>query len=95
MFTLSPLETILVTCLPAGTSIICIITATWTIIKNLCKLKENEEIKLERDALMDTNKKMMSEIRTMKKQIAMLIEKSSKVVYNDLSEVQNDKTLQI
>lgn len=95
MIYLTELETILITCLPALTSIISIITAVKTVIKSLSQLKENQEIKAERDALVEQNKVLVSECRQMRKQTALLIEKVAHVVYEDLSEVRNDKALQV
>lgn len=95
MITLTELETILIACLPSLTAIVSIVTAVSTIIKSLNKLKDNEALKQERDALLEQNKKVIAECRAMKKQIALYIEKASHIVYNDLSEVQNDKEIQI
>lgn len=95
MITLTALETILITCLPAGTSIAAIIVTAFAILKSLSKLKENEQIKAERDALMDTNKKIIAETRTLKKQLSLLIEKAAKIDYKSLTEVQNDESLQV
>lgn len=95
MITLTALETILITCLPALTSILSILSAVVAIIKSLNKLKDNEQLKLERDALKEQTEKVLAECRLMKKQIALYIEKTGKVVYNNITEVQNDKDLQV
>lgn len=95
MITLTEIETILIACLPALTSIVSILTAVTTIIKSLNKLKDNEELKAERDALAEQNKKVLAECKVMKKQIALYIEKAIKVAYNDMTEVQDDKDLQV
>ena len=95
MITLTEIETILIACLPALTSIVSILTAVTTIIKSLNKLKDNEELKAERDALAEQNKKVLAECKVMKKQIALYIEKASKIAYNDMTEVKDDKDLQV
>lgn len=94
MITLTEIETILITCLPALTAILSIVTAVSTIIKSLNKLKDNESLKQERDALAEQNKKVLAECKAMKKQIALYIEKATRVTYEDLTEVHNDKDLQ-
>lgn len=95
MITLTEIEAILIACLPALTAIVSIITAVKTIINSLNKLKENESLKQERDALLEQNKKVIAECKAMKKQIALYIEKASHIIYNDMTEVQNDKDLQV
>lgn len=95
MITLTEIEAILITCLPALTAIVSIVTAVKTIINSLNKLKENESLKQERDALVEQNRKVLAECRAMKKQIALYIEKATHIVYKDLSEVQDDKEIQI
>lgn len=95
MIILSELETILITCLPALTSIAAVITAVVTIIKSLNKLKDNEELKQERNALREQNKVLLSEIKKNEKMLSLLIEKAAHIVYADLSEVQNDEDLQV
>lgn len=95
MVYLTELETILITCLPALTSIVSIITAVKVIINSLSKLKENQEIKAERDALVEQNRVLAAECKKMTKQAALLIQKVSRVVYEDLSEVKNDEELQV
>lgn len=95
MVYLTELETILITCLPALTSIVSIITAVKVIINSLSKLKENEEIKAERDALVEQNRILVAQCKKMTKQAALLIQKVSRVVYEDLSEVKNDEDLQV
>lgn len=95
MITITELETILITCLPALTSIMAVITAVATIIKSLNKLKDNEELKQERDVLRDQNKVLLSEIKKSQKMLSLLIEKAANIVYADLSEVQNDEDLQV
>lgn len=95
MITLTELETILITCLPALTSIAAVITAVATIIKSLNKLKDNEELKQERDVLREQNKALLSEIKKSQKMLSLLIEKEAHIAYADLSEVQNDEDLQV
>lgn len=95
MITLTEIEAILIACLPALTAIVSIVSAVKAIIKSLDKLKENESLKQERDALLEQNKKVLAECRAMKKQVALYIEKATHVVYKDLSEVQDDKELQV
>lgn len=95
MINLTELETILITCLPALTSIMAVITAVATIIKSLNKLKDNEELKQERNALREQNKVLLSEIKKSQKMLSLFIEKEAHIVYTDLSEVQNDKDLQV
>lgn len=95
MIYLTEIETLLIACLPALTSIVSIITAVATVIKSLNKLKDNELLKQERDQLAEQNKRVLAECKAMRKQIALYIQKASHVVYNDLSEVQNDKELQV
>ena len=93
--TLTELEAILITCLPALTSIISVISVAITIVKNLKTLKDNQELRAERDALMEQNQLMVDEMKKSQKMLALFIEKAAHVVYGDLSEVQNDKDLQI
>lgn len=95
MINLTEIQTILITCLPALTAIGSIITAVATITKTLNKLKDNESLKQERDALAEQNKKVLAECKAMRKQIALYIEKASHVIYSDMSEVRNDKEIQI
>lgn len=95
MITLTELETILITCLPALTSIMAVITAVATIIKSLNKLKDNEELKQERNALREQNKVLLSEIKKSQKMLSLFIEKEAHIAYADLSEVQNDEDLQV
>lgn len=95
MISLTELETLLITCLPAITAIGSILAATSTISKSLRELKDNEEIKKERDELRVQNKQYMKEIKTIKKQNALMIEYLGKVAYKDMSEVKNDEDLQI
>lgn len=95
MITLTELETILITCLPALTSIAAVITAVAAIIKSLNKLKDNEELKQERDVLREQNKLLLSEIKKSQKILSLFIEKTANIVYADLSEVQNDEDLQV
>lgn len=95
MIYLTELETILITCLPALTAIVSIITAVKVIINSLATLKENQEIKAERDALVEQNRVLVAECKKMTKQTALLIQKACHIVYEDLSEVKNDKELQV
>ena len=73
MIYLTEIETLLITCLPALTSIVSIVSAVVTLIKSLNKLKDNEELKQERDALAEQNKKIIDECKAMRKQIALYI----------------------
>lgn len=95
MIYLTEIETILITCLPALTSIISIVSAVITIIKSLNKLKDNESLKQERDALAEQNKKVLAECKAMRKQVALYIQKATHIVYKDMTEVQNDEELQV
>lgn len=95
MIALTEIETLLITCLPALTSIGSILAATVTIFKALNKLKDNEEVRKERDELREQNKQFMAELKSLRKQTSLFIETASKVVYKDISEVKNDKDLQI
>lgn len=95
MIYLTQLETILITCIPSLASILSIFVAVISIFKSLAKLKDNEEIKAERDALRAQNERLVAECRAMRKQASLLVQKVTHVVYNDLSEVQNDKELQV
>ncbi len=95
MIYLTQLETILITCIPSLASILSIFAAVVSIFKSLNRLKDNEEIKAERDALKAQNEGLLAECRKMRKQTALLVQKVTHVVYNDLSEVQNDKELQV
>lgn len=93
--TLTELEAILISCLPALTSVIANFSLLITFIKALNKLKDNEEIKKERDELVKQNKALLNECKKMRKQMALYIEKAVKIHYEDMTEVQNDKDLQI
>lgn len=93
--TFTEIEALLIACLPALTSVISIITAVLTVLKNLNSLKDNEKLKAERDAVAEQNKILLSEMRKQRKQIALYIEKAVKIHYNDMTEVQNDEDLQI
>lgn len=95
MYTFTDLETLLITCLPALTALCGIITAVSVIVKELKGLKDNESIKAERDELKKTNEQLVAECRALKKQTALLISNISKVNYNDMSEVKDDKDLQV
>lgn len=95
MIYLTELETLLITCLPALTAIVSIITAVKVIINSLATLKDNKEIKAERDALVEQNRVLVAECKKMTKQTALLIQKASRVVYEDLNEVKNDEDLQV
>lgn len=95
MITLTEIETILIACLPALTSIVSILTAVTTIIKSLNKLKDNEELKAERDALAEQNRILMKEMKKQQKLFKLLIQKTCKVHYEDLDEVKDDEELQI
>ena len=95
MLELTEIEALLIACLPAITSIISIISAAIAIIKNLNKLKDNKNLKAERDALVEQNQILLSEVRKQKKLIALYIEKVVKIKYGDLTEVQNDEDLKV
>jgi hypothetical protein len=95
MIYLTQLETILITCIPSLASILSIFVAVKTIFKSLAKLKDNEEIKAERDELKAQNGRLLAECRKMRKQTALLVEKVTHIAYKDLSEVQSDKELQV
>lgn len=95
MLELTEIEALLIACLPAITSIISIISAAIAIIKNLNKLKDNKNLKAERDALAEQNQVLLAEVRKQKKLIALYIEKVVKIKYGDLTEVQNDEDLKV
>lgn len=95
MINLTELETILITCLPAIVSVITSLSAVFTFLKSLTKLKENEELKAERDALAEQNRILMKEMKKQQKLFKLLIQKTCKVHYEDLSEVKDDEELQI
>lgn len=63
MITLTEIEAFLIAILPAVTSIATTITALVTIIKSLGKLKDNEKLKNERDALVEQNKTLVNEVK--------------------------------
>lgn len=92
---LTEIEAVIVTCLPALTAVITIIASVKSVLKSLNKLKDNEALKAERDALAEQNKKILREMRAQKRQVALLIEKAVKIKYNDLDEVKNDEDLQV
>lgn len=95
MLELTQIEALLIACLPALTSIIGIVSAAVAIIKNLNSLKDNKELKAERDAIAEQNKILLSELNKQKKLISLFIEKVVKIKYNDMTEVQNDEDLKI
>lgn len=95
MLELTEIEALLIACLPAITSIISIISAAIAIIKNLNKLKDNKNLKAERDALAAQNQVLLAEVRKQKKLMALFIEKVVKIKYGDLTEVQNDEDLKV
>jgi uncharacterized protein YybS (DUF2232 family) len=92
---LTQLESILIACLPAITSIMGIVIACSKIIKTLSALKDNEAIKKERDELKESNKQLIAQGNQLKKELSLLIEKVTHIKYSDMSEVRNDKDLQI
>lgn len=94
MINLTELETILITCMPAIVSVITSLSSVITFLKSLKKLKDNEELKAERDALVEQNKVLLTEMKKQQKLVKLLIQKTCKVHYEDLSEVKNDKELQ-
>ena len=61
MIYLTELETILITCLPALTSIVSIITAVKVIINSIASLKDYKVFKAERDALVEENRVIVAE----------------------------------
>lgn len=95
MTTLTELETIIIAAIPALTSIVSIISAICVFLRSLSKLKDNQEIKAERDALVKQNEALLAECRKMRKQTALFIEKASHVLYKDMTEVKNDEDLQV
>jgi cell division protein FtsB len=95
MITLTEIEAFLIAILPAVTSIATTITALITIIKSLGKLRDNEKLKTERDALVEQNKTLVNEVKKSQKMMAIYIEKAAHIVYNDLSEVKDDETLKV
>lgn len=94
MTTLTELEIFLVTVLPSLVAIGTILTATATIFKALGKLKDNESLKAERDALVEQNKLLVAEVRKSRKIMQLYIQKATKIVYDDITEVKNDEDLQ-
>lgn len=90
---LTGLEAILVAALPAITAIGAIITVAVKIISALNSLKDNEEIKAERDALKEQNKALLKECKKQREQSALLIQKVTKVIYKDLTEVKENGDL--
>lgn len=95
MINFTELEMILIACLPALTSIITSLSTLISVFKSLSQLKNNAEIKAERDKLVEQNKILAAECKKMRKQVALLIEKVTHIVYKDLTEVKNDEELQI
>lgn len=93
--TLTELEMLLVTALPSLTAIISIIFAVIEVLKSLNKLKDNEALKAERNALVEQNKVLVAECKKMRKQVALLIQKAVHIQYEDMTEVKNDEDLQI
>lgn len=92
---LSQIETIVIACLPALTSILSIVIAVAKVIKSLNALKDNEALKKERDDVVAQNKVLLTELRKQKKFMALYIEKACKIKYEDLTEVTNDEELKI
>lgn len=92
---LTQLESILIACLPALASIVGIFTAASNILKTLNSLKDNEALKRERDQLSEANKQLINESRRLQKEVSLLVEKATHIKYSDMSEVKNDKDLQI
>lgn len=95
MINLTELETILITCMPAIIAVITSLSSIVTFLKSFKKLKDNESIKAERDALAEQNKILMQEMKKQQKLVKLLIQKTCKVHYEDLSEVKNDEELQV
>lgn len=94
MIELTFLETLVVALLPSVTAIATIITALVKIVKSLGRLKENESLKQERDALIEQNRVATQELKQTRKMIALYLEKASHIVFKDMSEVKNDEDLQ-
>lgn len=94
MVDLTLIEAAFIAALPTISSVIAIITTVIKIRKDFEKLKDNEELKAERDALAEQNKALLAEVRKQNKLTKLYIEKVSKVVFKDLDEVKNDQDLQ-
>ena len=96
--TLTNIETLLIAALPALTAIASIIGVALKIIKDFASLKEsvkdNAELKAERDELKEANRQLLAEAKKQCKTTQLLIEKFTKIAYKDLSEVKDDEELQ-
>lgn len=88
------LETILIACLPSLTSILAIITAVTPVLKMFNKLREDVASKVENESLKQELRQTIEEVKQMKKIYKLAIEKSTKVRYQDLTEVKEDEDLQ-
>ena len=88
------IEAAIIAAIPTITAVGAIITAVVKFIKSLNQLKDNEELKAERDALAEQNKALLSEVKRQNKLTKLFIEKASRVAFKDMSEVKNDKELQ-
>lgn len=92
---LTELEMLLITALPSLTAILSIIFAVVEVLKSLGRLKDNEALKAERDALAEQNKVIIEECKKMRKQVALFIQKAVHIEYKDMTEVKNDTDLQV
>lgn len=88
------IEAAIIAAIPTVTAVGAIITAVVKVIKSLDQLKENEELKAERDALAEQNKALLAEVKKQNKLTKLYIEKASKIAFKDMSEVKDDKELQ-
>lgn len=88
------IEAAIIAAIPTVTAVGAIITAVVKVIKSLDQLKENEELKIERDALAEQNKALLAEVKKQNKLTKLYIEKASKIAFKDMSEVKDDKELQ-
>ena len=95
MITLTELETILIACLPSLTAIVSIVTAVSTIIKSLNKLKDNEALKQERDALLEQNKKFGDMIITIEIQIPKCLSEKEIELYKQLGEISGSNIREV
>lgn len=73
MIDFTSIEAIILAYLPTLTSVIAMFVALFKILGSLNKLKENEQLKKERDELVAQNKATLAECKKMRKQMALYI----------------------
>lgn len=88
------LQTILITCLPALTSILAIISAVAPIFKAFKNLRKDIADKTENEELKAELKAAIKECKQLKKVYRLAIQREAKVCYKDLTEVMKDEDLQ-